>query len=76
MHEGGHLLNAEHPAAASSQRCTVLGIFPFGVTGPSIMGGTSDRNLRTNCFALTPTSSSTQRNRTRVAEYLHTNLAP
>ncbi len=76
MHETGHLMNAVHSRAATSQRCTVLGIFPFGVTGPSMMGGTSDRNLRTNCFALTPSGTSTPRNRTRVAEWLHTNLAP
>ncbi len=76
MHETGHLMNAVHSRAATSQRCTVLGIFPFGVTGPSMMGGTSDRNLRTNCFALTPTGTSTARNRTRVAEWLHANLAP
>jgi hypothetical protein len=74
MHEGGHLFDAVHPRAASGTRCTVLGILPFGVTGPSIMGGTGDRNLRANCFAVTPETASSLRNRTRVAEYLHARL--
>jgi hypothetical protein len=71
MHEAGHLLNAVHPAAATGVRCSVLGIVPFGVTGPSIMGSTGDRNLRANCFAPTPENATSLRNRTRVAEYLH-----
>jgi hypothetical protein len=71
MHEAGHLLNAVHSAAATSVRCRVLGIFAFGVTGPSLMGGTSDRNLRANCFAPTLETATSLRNRTRVAEYLH-----
>ncbi len=74
MHEGGHLMDAVHSAAATSVRCSVLGIFPFGVTGPSIMGGTSDRNLRANCFAATPDTATSLNNRTRVAEYLHGNV--
>lgn len=74
MHEGGHLFNAVHSASATGTRCTILGIFPFGVTGPSIMGSTSDRNLRANCFAVTPDPASALRNRTRVAEYLHQRL--
>ena len=74
MHEGGHLLNAVHSAAATGVRCSVLGILPFGVTGPSIMGGTGDRNLRANCFAVTPGTATALRNRTRVAEYLHQRL--
>ena len=74
MHEGGHLLNALHSASATGTRCRVLGIFPFGVTGPSIMGSTGDRNLRANCFAVTPETASVLRNRTRVAEYLHGRL--
>jgi hypothetical protein len=74
MHETGHLLNANHNGVAASQRCALLGIFPIGVTGPSIMGGTSDRNLRTNCFAVTPANATSLRNRTRIAEYLHLRL--
>jgi hypothetical protein len=74
MHETGHLLNANHTGVARSQRCRLLGILPIGVTGPSIMGGTSDRNLRTNCFAVTPDPASSLRNRTRIAEYLHARL--
>ena len=49
-------------------------ILPFGVTGPSIMGGTGDRNLRANCFAVTPGTATALRNRTRVSEYLHQRL--
>ena len=39
------------------------------------MGGTSDRNLRTNCFVATPDVASSLRNRTRIAAYLHVRLA-
>ena len=74
MHEAGHLLNAIHPAADTGVRCRILGVFEFGVTGPSIMGGTSDRNLRANCFAPTPENATRLLNRTRVAEYLHLRL--
>jgi len=74
MHETGHILDANHTAVATSHRCRLLGIFEFGVTGPSIMGGTADRNLRTNCFAVTPSNATTLRNMTRVAEHLHGNL--
>ena len=74
MHETGHILDAVHTATATSQRCRLIGIFEFGVTGPSIMGGTSDRNLRTNCFAVTQPTATSLRNLTRVAEHLHVNL--
>jgi hypothetical protein len=74
MHETGHLLNANHTGVAANHRCRLLGILPIGVTGPSIMGGTSDRNLRTNCFAVTPDPAPSLRNRTRIAEYLHGRL--
>jgi hypothetical protein len=74
MHETGHLMNADHSAVVTSHRCRLLGIFEFGATGPSIMGGTTDRNLRTNCFAETRPAAFSLRNMTRVAEYLHVNL--
>lgn len=74
MHETGHLLNAVHSASVTSQRCRVLGIFPVGVTGPSIMGGTSNRNLRTNCFAVTQPTATSLRNLARIALYLHARL--
>jgi hypothetical protein len=74
MHETGHILDAVHGAVTPSHRCRLLGIFEFGVTGPSIMGGTSDRNLRTHCFAVTPPTATSLRNLTRVAEHLHVNL--
>jgi hypothetical protein len=74
MHETGHLLDAVHTATATRHRCRLLGIFEFGVTGPSIMGGTADRNLRSNCFAVTLPTASSLRNLTRVAEHLHVNL--
>jgi hypothetical protein len=38
------------------------------------MGGTLDRNLRTNCFAPTPPYATKLSNMTRVAQYLHTRL--
>jgi len=74
MHETGHLIDARHSATVTSHRCRLLGIFEFGVTGPSIMGGTSDRNLRTNCFAVTQPTATSMRNLTRVAVYLHQRL--
>lgn len=75
MHETGHLMNAVHSASASGTQCRLLGIFPFGVTGPSMLGSTSDRNLRANCFAQSGNASgdgSPKRNVTRVAEFVHT----
>jgi hypothetical protein len=74
MHETGHLINGTHSAAAPFQRCSLLGAMPVGVIGPSIMGGTLDRNLRTNCFAPTPAYATKLSNMTRVAQYLHTRL--
>jgi hypothetical protein len=38
------------------------------------MGGTTGRNLRTNCFAVTQPTATSLRNLTRVAEHLHANL--
>jgi hypothetical protein len=74
MHESGHLISGSHGGAAAVQRCSLLGAMPVGVIGPSIMGGTHDRNLRTNCFALTPPYATKLSNMTRVAQYLHTRL--
>jgi hypothetical protein len=74
MHETGHLINGTHGSAAAFQRCSLLGVLPVGVVGPSIMGGTLDRNLRTNCFAPTPPYATKLSNMTRVAQYLHTRL--
>jgi hypothetical protein len=72
MHETGHLMNGVHSGSATGTQCRLLGIFPFGVTGPSMLGSTSDRNLRANCFAPSAlTAGATKRNVTRVAEYVH-----
>lgn len=81
MHEGGHIIGGTHTTdntgntgeTWNSQRCKLLGIWPFGPVGPSLMsyaGGT-----RTYCFAATDHARNpVNKNLTRVAEFLHNAL--
>lgn len=82
IHEAGHALNGRHDndafgstgEANNSQRCTFLGIWEFGPTGPSIMSYASGTN--TYCFAWTPDDGSPVRNVSLVADFLHEVLDP
>lgn len=82
IHEAGHALNGRHDndafgstgEADNSQRCTFLGIWEFGPTGPSIMSYASGTN--TYCFAWTPPDGSPVRNVSLVADFLHEVLDP
>jgi hypothetical protein len=76
MHESGHILGGTHvtntgtsPETLANHQCKLLGAFPFGPTGPSLMSYAS--GTRTYCFAATPASGTPKRNLTKVAEYLH-----
>lgn len=82
IHEAGHALNGRHDndafgstgEADNSQRCTFLGIWEFGPTGPSIMSYASGTN--TYCFAWTPEDGTPVRNVSLVGEFLHEVLDP
>lgn len=81
MHESGHIIGGTHttntaasPETLASHRCRLLGIWPIGPTGPSLMSYAS--GTRTYCFAASDHTASNpfKRNLTKVAEYLHNNL--
>lgn len=75
MHETGHIIGGTHrtndgfsPETVASHRCTLLGVIPFGGTGPSLMSYAEGEP--TFCFAATP-DAGPKRNLTQVAEYLN-----
>ncbi|MBI3961748.1 MAG: hypothetical protein HY335_03270, partial [Deinococcus sp.] len=77
MHESGHVFNATHntnaagsPETFDSHQCRLLGIWPFGPVGPSLMSYAA--GTRTFCYATTPPGGP-RKNITQVAEYLHFN---
>ncbi|MEZ4608067.1 MAG: M12 family metallo-peptidase [Deinococcales bacterium] len=82
MHETGHALNGRHDDDAygntgqswNSHRCTFLGIWAIGPTGPSLMSYAS--GTETFCFARTDSDGSPKKNVTLIAEFLHTVLGP
>lgn len=81
MHEFGHIIGGTHvtnaagsPDTYDSHRCQLLGVHPFGPTGPSLMSYAS--GTRTYCFATTPTSGTPKKNATKVAEFLHSRIKP
>jgi hypothetical protein len=71
MHETGHLLNARHAHGRNPHQCRLFGIWDVGPNGPSLMVTGVDRATRTECFAITASTDTALRSRTRVAEHLH-----
>lgn len=78
MHETGHVIGGTHntndgdsPETVASHRCKLLGVIPFGGTGPSLMSYAE--GAPTVCFAATP-DAGPRRNLTQVAEYLNRTL--
>lgn len=81
VHESGHIVGGRHDVdefgsggeTTHLHRCRLLGILEVGPEGPSLLSYNRD-NPHTLCFAYPTPSATPEKNLSKVAKYLHSNL--